>query len=107
MTEEFKHKIVIQSLSSIIDENGFEVEEWDDFICCYAKVENLRGKEFFEAAVIQAESTVKFTIRYVNGIDESMRITFRDKNYRITFIDNVNYENRYMEIKALEVEQSG
>lgn len=107
MTKQFKHRIVIQSLSTTIDENGFEVEVWRDFIFCFANVENLHGREYFEAAVIQAESTVKFTLRYIKIVDESMRIKFREKYYNITSIDNIRYNNRYMEIKALEVEQSG
>jgi SPP1 family predicted phage head-tail adaptor len=46
---------------------------------------------------------VKFTIRYLEGVDTTMRILFTGKQYNITAIDNIKYQNRYMEIKALEV----
>ena len=46
-------------------------------------------------------------IRYINDIDESMRILFNQSLYDITAIDNLKYENKYIEIKALEVEDSG
>lgn len=105
-TEEFKHKITFQKLSITTNENGFEVEEWQDFITCWAKVENLRGREFFAAEAVQAEKTVKFTIRYLQDLTEDMRILFEDKQYNITFIDNIQYRNKYIEIKALEVENS-
>jgi SPP1 family predicted phage head-tail adaptor len=106
-TEELRYKITIQKYTVSTNENGFEEEVWQDFITCKAKVENLHGREFFQAAELQAEKTVKFTTRYLKNIDESMRIKFREKYYNITFIDNIKYGNRYMEIKALEVEQSG
>lgn len=106
-TEEFRHQITIQKYTVSINENGFEVEDWQELITCRAKIENLHGREYFEAAVVQAEKTIKFTVRYLREIDESMRIKFREKYYNITSVDNIKFANRYMEIKALEVEQSG
>lgn len=106
-TEELKHKITFQKRTTSTNENGFEEEVWKDFITCWAKAENLQGREFFAAAVVQAEKTVKFTIRYLSTIASDMRILFEDKQYNINAIDNIKYKNKYMEIKALEVENSG
>lgn len=53
------------------------------------------------------ENIVKFTIRYVDGIDTSMRILFQERHYGITSIDNIKYKNRFIEIKTLKVELSG
>lgn len=104
---ELRHRITLQKFSITTNENGFEVEDWVEIKTVWAAVTNLMGKEFFEAAAVQAEKTVKFTIRYIGGIDESMRIMFKDKIYNITFIDNIKYRNKFIEIKALEVESSG
>lgn len=100
-------RITIQELKLSINENGFEIEEWIDYKRIWAGVSNLHGREYFDAAAIQMENTVKFTIRYLPGIDTSMRIVFKDKNYNITSIDNIKYRNRFMEIKAMEVDLSG
>lgn len=104
---ELKHRITFKRLVTTINENGFEVETWEDYKLVWASVSNLSGREFYQAAVIQAEKTVKFIIRYIKGIDTSMRILFRDKQYNITSINNMKYENKYIEIKALEVDSSG
>ncbi len=104
---EFKHKITIKKLITGVNENGFEVETYETYKTLWAKVTNLHGKEYFEAAAIQKEKTVKFIFRTVKGIDETMKIDFGGKLYDITFIDNIKYENKYMEIKALEVDDSG
>ncbi|AND85565.1 phage head closure protein [Clostridium tyrobutyricum] len=106
-TEELKHKIIFQKLTATTNENGFEVEVWEDYSTVWAEVSNLMGREYFAAAAGQAEKTVKFTIRYLQGITDDMRILFEDKQYNITFIDNIKYRNKYIEIKALEVENSG
>lgn len=100
-------RITIQELKLSINENGFEIEELIDYKRVWAGVSNLHGREYFDAAAIQMENTVKFTIRYLPGIDTSMRIVFQDKNYNITSIDNIKYGNRFMEIKAMEVDLSG
>ncbi len=100
-------RITIQELKLSINENGFEIEEWIDYKRVWAGVSNLHGREYFDAAAIQMENTVKFTIRYLPGIDTSMRIVFKEKFYNITSIDNIKYRNRFMEIKAMEVDLSG
>lgn len=100
-------RITLQELKLTVNENGFEVEEWIPFKTVWTEVSNLHGREYFDAAAIQMENTVKFTIRYLPGIDTAMRISFKDKYYNITSIDNIKYRNKFIEIKAMEVDLSG
>jgi len=104
---ELRHRIILQNPTTSINENGFEVETWEDVETVWAAVSNLHGGEYFAAAAVQAENTVKFTIRYIEGLDSAMRILFLGKCYNITAIDNIKYKNRYIEIKALEVMAGG
>lgn len=104
---ELKHKIEILRPVIEINENGFEVQSYETYKTLWAKITNLHGKEYFEAASVQKEKTVKFTVRAVKGIDETMKIRFGSNIYDISFIDNIKYENKYMEIKALEAGESG
>ncbi|WP_394887178.1 phage head closure protein [Clostridium butyricum] len=105
--EELKHRITFQLFTTVVNENGFEVETWVDFKTLWAAVTNLHGREYFAAAAVKAENTVKFTIRYTEGIDESMRILFKGKQYNISSVDNIKYANKFIEIKAMEVDNSG
>ncbi len=102
-----RHRIILQSVTAVINDNGFETKQPQVFATVWADVSNLHGREFYQAQAVQAENTVKFTIRYLPGIDASMHILFQGKTYNITSIDNIKYRNRYLEIKALEVESSG
>ncbi len=104
---DLRHRITLQKFTTVVNENGFEEETWQDYKIVWASVSNLPGREYYQAAAIQAEKTVKFLIRYVEGIDTDMRIFFNDKQYNITSIDNMKYANKYIEIKALEVDSSG
>lgn len=101
---EIRHRITIQNLSTEINENGFEVEQWCHYKTVWAAVTNLHGREYYAAAAINAQNTVKFTIRYIEDIENSMRILFKGKTYNITSIDNIKYRNQYIEIKAVVVE---
>jgi SPP1 family predicted phage head-tail adaptor len=104
---ELDKRITFQRLTTTTNENGFEVKTLEDFKTVWAKVSNLHGREYFEAAAVQRENTVKFTIRYLPDVNPSMKILFQGRKYNITSIDNIKYQNRYMEIKAQEVDKSG
>ena len=104
---ELRHRITLQKFTTTVNENGFEVDEWLDFKTVWASISNLHGREYFEAAAVQKENTVKFTVRYIKDLDTSMKILFRNKQYNIIQIDNIRYENRFIEIKALEVDSVG
>jgi SPP1 family predicted phage head-tail adaptor len=104
---DLKKRITFQKLTNIINDNGFEIENWIDVKTVWARVSNLYGKEYFAAAAVQAENTIKFLIRYTDGIDTDMRILFKGKQYNITSIDNIKYANKFIEIKATEVDADG
>ena len=104
---DLRHRITFQSLVTTTNENGFEIELWIGFKETWSAITNLHGREYFQAAAIQAENTVKFTIRYTDEIDETMRILFKDEQYNIISIDNIKYSNKFIEIKAREVDGSG
>ena len=104
---ELRHRITLQKFTTTVNENGFEEESWIDFKTLWASISNLHGREYFEAAAVQKENTVKFIIRYFSGIDTSMKIMFKGKSYNIIQIDNIKYENKFIEIKALEVDSLG
>jgi SPP1 family predicted phage head-tail adaptor len=104
---EIRHRITLQSLVLTTNDNGFEIESWQEFKTVWSKVSNLSGREYYRAASIQEEQTVKFTIRYLKGLTANMRILFEDRQYNIISVDNIKYEGKYIEIKALEVDSNG
>ena len=106
-TGELRHRITIRQKTVTINQRGFTEEVWEPVCTVWASVENLRGREYFQAAAVQAETTVRFTIRYRPGLNTAMRIAFDGKEYNITFIDHVDYRRAFMELLAEEVGRGG
>ena len=96
--------IAFQKREVTKDDNGIEeVSDWITEITVYASVKSLFGKEYYEAKQVNKQETIKFIIRYIPNISENMRILFDGKFYNIDYIENIRYENRLLEIKAIEV----
>lgn len=105
MIGELKHRVTFEKLITVVNENGFETEEWKEYRVVWAKVSNLSGREYFQAATINKEKIVKFLVRFFENITEDMRIRFDERQYDIVAIDNIKYENKYLEIKGIEIEE--
>lgn len=101
-----RHLIQIDTFVSNQQSDGTWKEEWLPFNEIWANKQNLYGSEFYTAGQVNKQETVKFTIRYMPSIletpKEKMRIISDNKYYDIDFIDNIRYENEWLEIKAIE-----
>lgn len=101
-----KQRITIQKKETLIDENGFEVEEWIDYKTVWASVKNINGKEFFQAQQAQSQASKKVTIRYLRDLDSSLdsnvslkhRIKYKSNNYNLIYSDNIQEQNRFIEL---------
>ncbi|NMM65493.1 phage head closure protein [Clostridium sp. P21] len=114
---DLRNRITIQKFATVQNDNGFDVEEWQDYKTIWANMNNLYGKEFYAAKAVQSENTVEFVVRYSKDL-----ICLDSKNYRIkviknkeaekeedkyrffntTFIDNIQYKNKWLKIKTIE-----
>lgn len=101
---EWKERIMIQKSTPGTDKAGNHVLTWMDHYTCSAYVNNLSGKEYWEAAQVNAQKDVFFLIRYCSEVaemdTEHYRIVFRGQVYNITFLDNVKYQNRTVKLRA-------
>ena len=104
MIELMRERITIQKSNTEMDKTGNHRLLWEDFYSCAAYANNLSGKEYWEAKQINAETELDFIIRYCSEVaevdTEHYRICFRDRLYNITFVDNVQYKNRSLKIRA-------
>lgn len=104
MISEMSERILVQKSSVGKDKNGNHVLNWTDFYSCAAYANNLSGKEFWEAAQLNAQTDMYFMVRYcseLKSIDtEHFRIIFQEEIYNITFIDNIQYRNKTLKIRV-------
>lgn len=99
---EFKHPVIIQSLEITKDQDGFEVEEWQDLFKPRAKINNTTGKEFQAGASENAIITTKFTIRASRAynVTNRDRIVYNNNVYDIKYVNNILENHIYLEIVA-------
>lgn len=91
---DLNRRILIQEKRTITDTEGIGTEGWVDFVTVWAAREPLiaGASDFFSAAAINAEKTVRYKIRYRPGILANMRLLDRSdgKTYSIkTPLDDV------------------
>ena len=60
----YTQRIAIEKLVRGYDEIGNPVENWEPYKKMYAYMNGLSGKEYWEAATLNAENTVDFVCRW-------------------------------------------
>lgn len=99
-------RILIQKRVCEVDENGFEVEFWQDVKTVWANMKNLNGRELIEAQGNNSKVTKKAIIRYIKCLDISInpkvsldyRIMYKNNLYNLVYPNNLNEENKYIEL---------
>lgn len=101
----YRSLVTIQQYVSGFDDIGNPSEEWQDYKTCYAYVNGLSGREYWEAAVVHGEDTVEFVFRwkpFFNSMNtKQYRLLFNGGIYDITSIDNIQFRNKTVKIKAV------
>lgn len=102
---ELNKRITIQREVKVKDENHITSTEWQDVKSCWAKVNNLYGKEKWNAKQYDMENSLKFEIRYSSYpvLTAKDRIKWNDRLFNIINIDNIMYGNKTLIITAQEI----
>lgn len=81
----FDQRVTFQERTSSTNDFGEDVPTWSDVagMPVWARVEPLRGREFFQAGQMQASAEVRITVRHRAGLDERMRIVWRGVPHEI------------------------
>jgi SPP1 family predicted phage head-tail adaptor len=95
--------VTFQALSPTVDSVGQPTEIWTDFAIVRAGINTLRGREFIQALAGQSELTHIVTIRYIVGLNPTMRIKYCDRYFQVSYIINVDEKNREQQIYCTEV----
>jgi SPP1 family predicted phage head-tail adaptor len=90
-------RITIQKYTTTVNENGFEVEAWVDYKPIWASRDDLQGREYYAAAAVQSENTVKFGIRYIKELDQDIS----EEAIEVTKLFRIKYINSTFDIKSI------
>ena len=92
-------QITIQQRTTTKDAEGGMVDTWTNFaVDIWAKVNNLSGNE--RAATRQGgqalEARTEFTIYYLSGVTNEMRVVCNGENYNIRHVNNFMEANEFL-----------
>jgi SPP1 family predicted phage head-tail adaptor len=96
-------RITFQEFVSGTDPDGFPMEDWQDVKTVWAMIKTLQGREYYQAAAVQAENTTRFIIRYIKDLSTKMRISYNNRIFDIQSIINDDEKNITLTIIANEV----
>ena len=104
-----KNKITIQKKTAVADDIGRISEVWADFMVVHAYANRLSGQELIVAAANGQQDTVTFSVRYCGALSElnsnGFRIVFMGRIFNILTVDNVQFLNVELKIRAVEEER--
>jgi len=93
--------ITIQSRTETTDTYGGTVHTWADFgQPIWAAVLPLRGRDLVAAQAAQNETTTRFNIRWIAGLNATMRIVYDSKYYDITALIDIGEKHVEYDIMA-------
>lgn len=99
-------RITIQHLVIESDGSANQSEQWRDYYSCWAAISGVSNREYWHAREQHEENIVNFRVRCCNALKHinktDYRIVFGDKNYDITFIDDVLFAGSVMNIKGAQ-----
>lgn len=101
-----RHRIIIQEKNLTEDLEGVTAETWGDVATVWASVEDLQGREFFQAAVV-SETKTRIKIRYRNGITSAMRVLLGERIFDIKSVIDPDGRKRELLLMCREVTDGG
>lgn len=79
-----RKRVTIQRPVSSQDVYGQMVNAWNDIATVWAKVEDLSGREYFQAQEVPtSQVTTRITMRWRNDVEPEMRIVAGDRIFDI------------------------
>jgi SPP1 family predicted phage head-tail adaptor len=81
-----RHRLTIQEPTQTQNDFDEWVDSWGDWATVWGSIEPNLGKRYFEAKQANSEVEGLIRIRYREGIEPTMRITFGDRIFKIISI---------------------
>ncbi len=92
--QQLQHRVTLQRQQTITNEWGETETVWMTYAEPFARVDPLIGREYFAAAQVNAEQSVKFTLRYRNDIQPSDRLTYNGAEFDVQSAIDVGGRHR-------------
>lgn len=82
------------------------IPTWVDHATVWAQIEPLSGREYFLNREQQTDVTVRIRILYFTGINNRMRVIYRDKIYQVVSVIDPLEQHEELELICSDFEQT-
>lgn len=89
-----RHLFIIEENTPTVDSFGSRIDSWAKFVSVHGSIAPLSGREFFAAQQYEAEVKAKARIRFIPGIEETMRLLHDGLYYNIIFVQDRDMRHR-------------
>ena len=107
--EGLRVRIRFQKQETITDKYGNHKSGWTDYFSCWATPSTQTGQEGEEAAHMEEEDRLDFTVRYCTEtaavISKQYRILLGDRIYNIVHVDDMGFKHNSRKFHAELVER--
>lgn len=79
-----RERVVVQRATETRNAIGESVQTWSTFVERWASVDGLSSREVLQTGQQQTEVTHRVRMRYVEGLTQQMRISWRGRTLEIT-----------------------
>jgi len=93
-----RHRITIQQKSVARGAQGGEIVTWPLFATVWADAKPMRGREYVTLRAAQSDISIKFSMRYLAGVNPAMRVIWSGSPYEILDVINVDGRGRELEL---------
>lgn len=97
-------RVTIQNLSLAPDGQGGFTESWTNSSTVWCSIEPYKGWERFQAGQLATPITHKIEMRYNRSLSTTSRLKFGTRYFEVKEALNRNEENRFLDIRAVEIE---
>ena len=94
-----RHRVWIKELTATADGMGGVTKSWGTVTVCYASVEPLKGREWFESGLENSDVTARMRMRYKAGISPTMQVYFGSRTFEIKSV--IDQEERHKELELM------
>lgn len=94
-------RVTLQQRDASLNTLGQASDTWTNVAEVWARVEPLKGREFFAAGQMQSEATTRITIRYLAGVTERNRVLWRGQPYDISAVIEPDGHKQTLELMAV------
>lgn len=85
-----------------VDQWGQPTDDWVEVMKLWAAIEPLRGQDRAAAAQITADVTTRIRIRFREGIDRSMIVSYKGTEFDILYIIHPEFNRRELQLMCKE-----